>query len=231
MAGVPQESYRRGVLQNRRIAYSIARNDIDKTSFEPTQGKPGTGEGGCKEPWRSFLRHHEDNNSRMLQQLEKQALNLQQENEKFRRDLSARERQLDKQIEKLNTENRNLYVDYVMEKHERGRWNAALNVRGPIESIAQRAIDEGKITNCRGTQDNLNQITALGDFKTILHQEVYDQCSQQGQSVRPEAGRGRTAFCRPVRSFSQVARQVKIEDEDGRHFVVPSGHFVNLPDK
>ncbi|PUU77085.1 hypothetical protein B9Z19DRAFT_198080 [Tuber borchii] len=52
-----------------------------------------------------------------------------------------------------------------------------------------------------------------------------------GQSVRPEPGRGRTAFCRPVRSFSQVARQVKIEDEDGQYFVVPSGHFVNLPDK
>jgi len=52
-----------------------------------------------------------------------------------------------------------------------------------------------------------------------------------GQSVRPEPGRGRTAVCRPVRSFSKVARQVGLEDEDGRHFVVPSGHFRKLPDK
>ena len=50
-----------------------------------------------------------------------------------------------------------------------------------------------------------------------------------GQSVRPEPGRGRTTVCRPVRSFSQVARQVKIKDEDGRHSVVPSGLFWNLP--
>jgi len=50
-----------------------------------------------------------------------------------------------------------------------------------------------------------------------------------GQSVRPEPGRGRTAVCRPVRSFSKVARQVKIKDEDGRHSVVPSGLFWNLP--
>jgi len=31
------------------------------------------------------------------------------------------------------------------------------------------------------------------------------------------------AVCRPVRSFSKVARQVRIKDEDGRHSVVPSG--------
>jgi len=35
-------------------------------------------------------------------------------------------------------------------------------------------------------------------------------------------GRGRTAFCRPVQSFSQVARQVGMQDEDGLHFAVPS---------
>ena len=52
-----------------------------------------------------------------------------------------------------------------------------------------------------------------------------------GQSVRPEPGRGRTAACRPVRSFSKVARQVGIKDEDGRHSVVPSRLFLNLPDK
>ena len=50
-----------------------------------------------------------------------------------------------------------------------------------------------------------------------------------GQSVRPEPGPGRTAVCRPVRSFSKVARQVRIKDEDGRHSVVPSGLFWNLP--
>ena len=50
-----------------------------------------------------------------------------------------------------------------------------------------------------------------------------------GQSVRPEPGRGRTTVCRPVRSFSKVARQVKIKDEDGRHAVVPYGLFWNLP--
>ena len=52
-----------------------------------------------------------------------------------------------------------------------------------------------------------------------------------GQSVRPEPGRGRTAACRPVRSFSKVARQVGIKDEDGRHSVVPSRLFLNLPDE
>ena len=52
-----------------------------------------------------------------------------------------------------------------------------------------------------------------------------------GQSVRPEPGRGRTAACRPVQSFSNVARQVEIKDEDGRHSVVPSRLFLNLPDK
>ena len=50
-----------------------------------------------------------------------------------------------------------------------------------------------------------------------------------GQSVRPEPGRGRTAACRPIRSFSKVARQVRIKDEDGRHSVVPSCLFWNLP--
>jgi len=35
-------------------------------------------------------------------------------------------------------------------------------------------------------------------------------------------GRGRTAFCRPVQSFSQVARQVGVKDEDGLRFAVPS---------
>ena len=44
-------------------------------------------------------------------------------------------------------------------------------------------------------------------------------------------GRGRTTFCRPVRSFSKVARQVGIKDEDGRHPIVPSRLFLNLPDK
>ena len=34
-------------------------------------------------------------------------------------------------------------------------------------------------------------------------------------------GRGRTAFCRPVQSFSQVARQVGMKDEDGLRFAVP----------
>ena len=38
----------------------------------------------------------------------------------------------------------------------------------------------------------------------------------KGQSVRPEPGRGRTAACCLVRSFSKVARQVGMEDEDGR---------------
>ena len=35
-------------------------------------------------------------------------------------------------------------------------------------------------------------------------------------------GRGRTAFCRPVQSFSQVARQAGMKDEDGLRFAVPS---------
>ena len=35
-------------------------------------------------------------------------------------------------------------------------------------------------------------------------------------------GRGRTAFCRPVQSFSQVARQVGKRDEDGLLFAIPS---------
>ena len=35
-------------------------------------------------------------------------------------------------------------------------------------------------------------------------------------------GRGRTTFCRPVRSFSKVARQVGMKDEDGPRFAVPS---------
>ena len=43
-----------------------------------------------------------------------------------------------------------------------------------------------------------------------------------GQSVNPEPGRGRTAVCRPVRSFSKVARQVGLEDEDGLRFTVLS---------
>ena len=34
-------------------------------------------------------------------------------------------------------------------------------------------------------------------------------------------GRGRTAFCPPVQSFSQVARQVGMKDEDGLRFAVP----------
>ena len=50
-----------------------------------------------------------------------------------------------------------------------------------------------------------------------------------GQSVRSGPGRGRTVFCRSVRSFSKVARQVRMKDEDGWHYVVPSGHFPNLP--
>jgi len=52
-----------------------------------------------------------------------------------------------------------------------------------------------------------------------------------GQSVRPGAGRGRTTFRRPVPSFPKLARQVRTEDRDGRHCVVPSSHFLNLPDK
>ena len=49
--------------------------------------------------------------------------------------------------------------------------------------------------------------------------------SVRNGAVRPEPGPGRTAVCRPVRSFSKVARQVRIKDEDGRHSVVPSGLF------
>ena len=52
-----------------------------------------------------------------------------------------------------------------------------------------------------------------------------------GQSVRPEPGRGRTAACRPVLSFSKVARQVEIKDQDGRNSVVPSRLVLNLHDK
>jgi len=40
------------------------------------------------------------------------------------------------------------------------------------ESIAQRAIDQGKITKGSGVQDNLNQIIQLKEFKKILHREV-----------------------------------------------------------
>jgi len=35
-------------------------------------------------------------------------------------------------------------------------------------------------------------------------------------------GRERTAFCRPVRSFSKVAREVGMKDEDGPRPAVPS---------
>ena len=35
-------------------------------------------------------------------------------------------------------------------------------------------------------------------------------------------GRERRAFCRPVQSFSKVARQVGMKDEDGPRFAVPS---------
>jgi len=42
-------------------------------------------------------------------------------------------------------------------------------------------------------------------------------------TVVPEIqGRGRAAFCRPVQSFSPVARQVGMKDEDGLRFAVPS---------
>jgi len=41
-------------------------------------------------------------------------------------------------------------------------------------------------------------------------------------AVHEVQGRERTAFCRPVRSFSKVARQVGIKDEDGPRFAVPS---------
>jgi len=50
-------------------------------------------------------------------------------------------------------------------------------------------------------------------------------------SVRNGAGRGRTTFRRPVPSFPKLARQVRTKDQDGRHCVVPSSHFLNLPDK
>ena len=52
-----------------------------------------------------------------------------------------------------------------------------------------------------------------------------------GQSVRPEPGLKRTAACPPAWSFSTVSRQVEMEDEDGRQFVVPSRHFAQLPYK
>ena len=42
-----------------------------------------------------------------------------------------------------------------------------------------------------------------------------------GQSVRPRPGRGRTTLCRPVQSFSELARRVRPKDQDGRHCVVP----------
>ncbi|KAG0638370.1 hypothetical protein HOY80DRAFT_1023181 [Tuber brumale] len=51
-----------------------------------------------------------------------------------------------------------------------------------------------------------------------------------GQSVRPGPGRGRTTFRRPVPSFCQHARQVRMKDEDGQHCVIPSRLFSNLPD-
>ena len=35
-------------------------------------------------------------------------------------------------------------------------------------------------------------------------------------------GPERTAFCRPVRSFSKVARQVGMKDEDGPRPTIPS---------
>ena len=50
-----------------------------------------------------------------------------------------------------------------------------------------------------------------------------------GQSVCPEPGPGRTAACRPIRSFSEVVRQVRIKDEGRRHAVVPSSSFWNFP--
>ena len=48
------------------------------------------------------------------------------------------------------------------------------------------------------------------------------------QSVRPEPGPGRTAVCRPVRSFSKVDRQVRIKDEDGTAFRRPVRSFLEL---
>ena len=49
-----------------------------------------------------------------------------------------------------------------------------------------------------------------------------------GQSIHPEPEPGWMAVCRPVRSFSKVARQISIKDEDGRYSVVPSRLFWNL---
>ena len=72
-------------------------------------------------------------------------------------------------------------------------------------------------------------ISFLIDTKPIIYPSIVPAVFSTGQSVRPEPGRGRTAVCRPVRSFSKVARQVRIEDEDGRHSVVPSGLLWNLP--
>ena len=42
------------------------------------------------------------------------------------------------------------------------------------------------------------------------------------RAVLEVQGRERTAFCRPVRSFSKAARQVGMKDEDGPRFAVPS---------
>ena len=41
--------------------------------------------------------------------------------------------------------------------------------------------------------------------------------------------RGRTTLCRPVLSFFKAARQVRIKDEDGRHFVVQSSPVPSSP--
>ena len=98
------------MVQNRRISYNVARKDIEKKSSEPAHGMPGAGKELCVEPWPSFFRHYQENNTRTLEYLEKQVQKLQQENENYRRDLGARERELDKQIANLNAENRNLYV-------------------------------------------------------------------------------------------------------------------------
>lgn len=54
---------------------------------------------------------------------------------------------------------------------------------------------------------------------------------RNGQSVRPGAGRGRMTVRHPVPSFCQHARQVRMKDEDGRHFVVPSRLFQNMPNR
>lgn len=101
---------KRGVLQNRRISYNVARKDIEKKSFEPAHGMPVAGHELCVEPWPSFFRHYQANNTKALEHLERQNQRWRQENENYRRDLGARERQLDKQIANLNAENGNLYV-------------------------------------------------------------------------------------------------------------------------